>query len=1857
MKIKRVVVLIIMIFTLLVLFTSCENSIGNHTSNNQEPYIMAQKAGFTGTYEKWKTLITGIDESKISSVTSENDELIITLATGETINLGNVHDTVVPIYQGMSVTNDIDHDKKETKRNRDAKFKSKRIKDAISDFIEVITTEKVEFYTTKGEKFNIAVHLYNPSSFEILSFTLNNRKYQTFEFKEGSTSSELIIEVEAEKTPGIKEYTIDSIKYIDKTEIKDVKMEGNKTIKVGVKYDVVPTASIISEDLTLSSFEQVVEITDDNNLITQNNGLYFFLYDGNNVVYNAQLKLGINTIQYDNILMGTKYEYIIVAIYDDCSGDGNQAVELAYGELDALNGFEISQLEGYRDSIFIKLSQNALNAKIGEINVYDDTNLVKTTKGSTNTIFDNLISNHNYVVEVVYEFESNGVTRFVSFKQNVKTLECKIPSFNINSLQSDKKKITYDVTLIDTDNVVISKSYNLIKNGQVIQTKQENQSTFTNLLSNNNYDFEILYIYNLKDGEGNKEIRSQVTLKTTSLSIPKIDITTNTSVNQITIKELITDVDNTITSIDPVILDDKNIEITKIDDKEYLLNNAKSNHTYTIKLVYKYNLNDGLGEIEATENFEVTTKKQAPTIKFMPYNIRQESIEFDLFILDNNATGRVNLITLYEGLTFIKRIGTNANKVEDLKPDTNYTMKINYIYDFDDGYGSREINEEYNFTTLKKEPKYNLSLSEINYTSIEFTHEIDDVDGVLKFKKARILLNSNVVEEKTSINDTVFEKLLADNTYKIIVLFERDLNNGLEEVSYSYYVTTKKYPRPNVEITLNSSKSNIMYNYRIEDEYNIAKFVGASILYNGERLNKTDTNQIFSNLLSNTQYTVRITLLVAYGDGGSPKYEYYEQEVKTKSLDDIDLIINLTSNKKRIDFTYNLADLDSIATIIEIRLYLGYELKQTITDLSTNYFDRLYSNTNYRVVFLVKKDFRDNHNPVICEYTASTWTKSLTTPELEANLSVTTNSIFYDLNIDDLDNILKIDFIELYDVKQNKLIGTYGLTDDNVLSGLSPATQYLVLFYYSYDLNEGKGNITKAYSASCNTLLSEVKISSINVLNEGSPKVNEDITLKINLTSDIQVKVLYVVLNGKMINCIERNDFKSIVVIIPAQKVSGEMEIVVSKFGYQINEIDYEQKLYGNNTKKIQIMSDFTVLDISLVDGGFLDRREDQNGYVLKVDNPSGYELLEVYINYYESDIGYAHYPIRIDDTHWFIHAFEIVYSRYYYITSIKYIDENNNEAIKNCQTKIYVNYALNIDPETKPIEKYQVSTPEEFMNMKECAIYELTNDIDMSGYKWEPYIFSGHFDGKGHKVSNISYAHEDKWKQKYEDILYFQATSLMRFSMECTFKNVYFENIYFSIDSTAWNRSNQIFSVFAAYPRGDIEEGAFQNVLISGTVKTKNNGVDELHHVKIPSPSTYIVGDLTVNGVSYSGSNLITKEESETTEFREETLNWIFTKKDTYVNDNFKYQVIDNSYICILEYIGTSKTVTIPNTINGLPVICIVDCAFEDNTLIEKIEIPDTVLSVGIQALKGCYNLQSIKMENVDAREKFTYLFGFEEYYSSYAKDYDAITAYIPYSLRKLELGSISHKMILENLFSYYISVEVIILEDDITELGHYIFTGCSALKEIKLPNSLEKMGSSVFSYSGLESITFPDSLTIIPQGAFFRCERLKTINFSPYIKEISSTGFSSCYSLQQVVIPDNVEYIGSNAFEFCWNLKNVILSNSIQIISKSTFNSCNNLTNIYIPDSVKRIEKDAFANCNRLETVTGMFGATYIGFEAFANCPIQSIYIPSNVTSIENLAFDSAILVECEVSEKPQFWADDWCNSEIRWGVKRKA
>ncbi len=194
----------------------------------------------------------------------------------------------------------------------------------LADSLVVVGAAEERYYAKAGEDIYITVHINNPDSFEILSFTLNGEKYSSYMFEAGSDLQNLILKVNVGETEGVVDYTIDAIKYIDGTEIKDVRMEGDQTVNVGVYTDKQPTASVGGVSVGFNSVSFTVSGTDEMGLIADSNGkVEAVLYDGTTVIARKEISLvGGTAVTFDDLSPNTLYEYAVVATYDALDGKG-----------------------------------------------------------------------------------------------------------------------------------------------------------------------------------------------------------------------------------------------------------------------------------------------------------------------------------------------------------------------------------------------------------------------------------------------------------------------------------------------------------------------------------------------------------------------------------------------------------------------------------------------------------------------------------------------------------------------------------------------------------------------------------------------------------------------------------------------------------------------------------------------------------------------------------------------------------------------------------------------------------------------------------------------------------------------------------------------------------------------------------------------------------------------------------------------------------------------------------------------------------------------------------------------------------------------------------------------------------------------------------------------------------------------------------------------------------------------------------------------------------------------------------------------------------------------------------------------
>lgn len=288
----------------------------------------------------------------------------------------------------------------------------------ISEQFQTTAGTKDCYYAKKGQDVYITVHLENPDSFEILSFTLNGKKYTNYMFEPGSDLENLVLKVNVGDAEGPVDYTIDAIKYVDGEEIKDVRMEGERTVQIGVYSEKQPTLTASEESIAFNSVSFRVTATDALGLVGLSGGkMEAVLYDGERIVSTKEISAGTTTVTFDGLVANKLYEYALIATYDGFDGEGKVAHVLyqkpfytkAYVLFDAVS----ADKGGVTFSL--KWASELAEHAVTSLAVYKGDVKVKELP-STATAADGLLPDNSYRLVANYTYQGTNGSISVEFK-------------------------------------------------------------------------------------------------------------------------------------------------------------------------------------------------------------------------------------------------------------------------------------------------------------------------------------------------------------------------------------------------------------------------------------------------------------------------------------------------------------------------------------------------------------------------------------------------------------------------------------------------------------------------------------------------------------------------------------------------------------------------------------------------------------------------------------------------------------------------------------------------------------------------------------------------------------------------------------------------------------------------------------------------------------------------------------------------------------------------------------------------------------------------------------------------------------------------------------------------------------------------------------------------------------------------------------------------------------------------------------------------------------------------------------------------------------------------------------------------
>lgn len=227
------------------------------------------------------------------------------------------------------------------------------------------------------------------------------------------------------------------------------------------------------------------------------------------------------------------------------------------------------------------------------------------------------------------------------------------------------------------------------------------------------------------------------------------------------------------------------------------------------------------------------------------------------------------------------------------------------------------------------------------------------------------------------------------------------------------------------------------------------------------------------------------------------------------------------------------------------------------------------------------------------------------------------------------------------------------------------------------------------------------------------------------------------------------------------------------------------------------------------------------------------------------------------------------------------------------------------------------------------------------------------------------------------------------------------------------------------------------------------------------------------------------------------------------------------------------------------------------------------------------------------------------------------------------------------------------VVIPEGVTYIGREAFAGCSALVRVKIPTSVTQVGANLFEGTPYDS-TLTGELVYI-NSILYRCQSdAVTVSIRQGTTVIAEEAFINRVNLAAIVVPDGVSYIGSNAFKNCSALSQIEIPKSVRDIVANAFDGTKWYEDrkhgmIYINDLLYRVpaeiivqseqptgslsDKDA-AEMAKSGVATQVIPNTNVIVKedittictlAFANTPVQTVQLPSTLTTIRYGAFQN--------------------------------
>lgn len=192
----------------------------------------------------------------------------------------------------------------------------------------------------------------------------------------------------------------------------------------------------------------------------------------------------------------------------------------------------------------------------------------------------------------------------------------------------------------------------------------------------------------------------------------------------------------------------------------------------------------------------------------------------------------------------------------------------------------------------------------------------------------------------------------------------------------------------------------------------------------------------------------------------------------------------------------------------------------------------------------------------------------------------------------------------------------------------------------------------------------------------------------------------------------------------------------------------------------------------------------------------------------------------------------------------------------------------------------------------------------------------------------------------------------------------------------------------------------------------------------------------------------------------------------------------------------------------------------------------------------------------------------------------------------------------------------------DGVEYIDSSVFGSCKYITDIEIPSSVKYVGSSVFSASGLKTLSVQNDMPVIPTElckgtpltkiTFAHPEFIHTISKAAFMNssvsgplfmtsygadvsgyenlKVGESAYENCTQIKSIEMPDNVVSLGLYSFRGCSSITSITCGNNLAGMDKESFRNCTSLKEIEFNDTLIGIGGGCFQGCTSLKNVSGI-------------------------------------------------------------------